>query len=167
MTFLIAVNVKKAVYADRQYLRGTALYSKNWTPAMDDRLRGLCNETHLTDIAVRMGVRVDSLRNRVALLGLTPLSYAVSVTPTRGEWVGAVNRIATEAGISPVGVLAGQSHRGACVVRWRAWAALLDEYPQYTVAGVARASGHDHTSALHALEKMGWKRKLSTGQPAE
>lgn len=150
----IAVKVRKATYADRYYLPGTRLVSRLWTPQLDDELREHCTQTYVKEVGRRMEISHEEVRQRVKLLGIKPLTVAESQAPTQGEWIGTVSRLAAEARLHPSLILAGSKGRCHSLVRAKAWRAILDENPHYTVAGVAKISGHDHTTLLSALKKL-------------
>lgn len=163
MTFAVAVNVRKATYADRFYLPGSPLYSKLWTPVLDDVLRDLCSQTYVKEVGRRMEISHEEVRQRVKLLGIKPLTVAESQAPTQGEWIGTVSRLAAEARLHPSLILAGSKGKCHSMVRAKAWRAILDENPHYTVAGVARISGHDHSTLCVALKKLGAATAVKDG----
>lgn len=77
-----------------------------------------------------------------------------SVTqPSWNRWVRAVRKEARLLGINPHPVLYKDRCPINALARARAWKRVLQNQ-KYSVAGVARTSGHDHTTVLSALLNM-------------
>ena len=162
--FAIATNVRKATTADARYVSSDPMFANGWTPAMDRQLISLCGETHMTDAARIMGINIERVQRRIKRLGIACLTLSESKTPTEGEWLGAATRAALASGINVKHVLSGSRQRAHVRARWRAWKALLDGNPQFSMKGVAAISGFDHTSVMNGLKRL---RELSLRVAAE
>lgn len=125
-----------------------------WTEMHDQRFRYLANEYHLAAVAREMGIPSYTAWKHARRLKVKPLYRSETWTPTEGEWIGAATQAALEAGIYPQWVLGTGSTRRVSRARWKAWKMLLDSNPDFTLAGVGRASGYDHTSVRYGLRRL-------------
>lgn len=112
----------------------------------------------------------DSAPSIGAILGRTPVAVMVMAQkhrlkspfksrldryqPPKSEWVRIATEKANDASVCPVKVLAGVRASAYRVPRWRAWKAILESSPTYSIAGVARTSGFHHTSILSSLKRL-------------
>lgn len=76
-------------------------------------------------------------------------------TPPQEIWTAAATQAATEAGVPLAQVVGPFKNRKAATARWRAWKHVLDQNPQYSIAGLGRASGWDHSSIIWGLRRLG------------
>lgn len=152
--FLIAPTVRRATRADSRYLSTDPLWSKHWTPAKDDELAYLGSIHHMAAIARIMRMPVRLVADRAKLLGLRILTQEQASEPTKGEWIHAATLEAIAAHIAPIHILRGSKLRYHAHARWRAWRRLLDENPDYSVKGLSRVCGTDHSSILNGLWRL-------------
>lgn len=81
--------------------------------------------------------------------------------PPVSAWLSAAHAAARETLTKPSDVLAG-STKGRCALARRiAWQAVLDAFPDVSIAGLARVSGFDHTSILSSLGRRKASRPMS------
>ena len=74
--------------------------------------------------------------------------------PSKERWVKAVLANSEAMGVDPMTVLARSRGKMPTAVRWAAWAELEAE-GKYSVSGIAKTSGYDHTSVIWALRNVG------------
>lgn len=160
VTFAIATTVTKATRADARYLSTDPLFSTYWTPERDRELAYLGELHHLAGAARVMRLATQRVAARAKLLGLNILTQEQAATPTKGEWIYAATLEAIASCVAPVHILRGSRRRDHVHARWRAWRRLLNENPAYSVKGLSRVCGHDHTSILNGLWRL---RKLEAG----
>lgn len=84
--------------------------------------------------------------------------------PTKEEWRTVVSQEAYLAGVRVGVILADIRNHAACVARWRAWNRLKCLSTNYSLAGVGRCVGRDHTSIRSGLIRL---QKLQSTQPRE
>ena len=125
-----------------------------WTAADDARLKVLASETHLAGAAREMGRRVENVWSRAYHLKIRALPRKVSWQPTDGEWIGVARAVAQDAQIEPALILGGSKLKRPVRARWKAWRKLLADYPEYSIAGLARTSGYHHTTILSGLRRL-------------
>ena len=77
-----------------------------------------------------------------------------SVEPPAELWTSIAIEEAVRAFLPPNAVLNGDKRHRASLARWRAWKRLLDMPENFTIAGVARVSGWDHTTILYGLKRL-------------
>lgn len=132
-------------------------YQFRWPKELDDRLRELWPVSSLAEMSREFGLSTRRIKDRAKRLKLPIATYRERLTPSKAEWVEIASQIAREAKLRPSDVLAGCRYKKAVWARWRAWRAILEANPHYSVAGVARTSGHDHTTVLHGLQRLAGK----------
>lgn len=132
-----------------------------WTPELDQRLQYLAGETHLAAAARQMGLRVNTVWARAYHKKIKAIPLRVSREPTVGEWIGIASAVAREAGLPAKAILGRHRDKRSSQARWRAWRRLLDEYPEYSIAGLARAANYNHTSVIYGLRRL---REIEYGQ---
>ncbi len=74
--------------------------------------------------------------------------------PSQSHWQRVATQEAEAAGLDPVKLLAGVKTRGYPQARWRAWARLKAEDHRYSLIGIGRVSGFDHSSVHHGLNRI-------------
>lgn len=149
--FKIAVNVRKATAADGYYRR---IVSDGWTPILDGAVRDLSGQYHLAEAARLIGLPPDQLRDRANKLGVSFLPVKEAREPTKGEWIHYATVAAAKAGLQPRVLLSGCRALRYAKARWEAWEALHKEHPEYSIAGIARVSGHHHVTVLKVLARL-------------
>jgi len=78
----------------------------------------------------------------------------VKCRPTKRVWVNVAKEVASETGVCAEAILQGNRNRKVVVARWEAWRRVLDSNPRYSVLGLARIAGFDHTAVLHGIKKL-------------
>lgn len=126
----------------------------NWTPFWDNQLRELAPKMTSNEAADLLGIHRDTLVCRARLIGRPFPKIKTLSHPTPDEWIQAATTEAAQAGVRVGDVLAGDRRRGPCVARWRAWKRVLDSNPRYSVIGLARTSGFDHSTLISALRRL-------------
>lgn len=117
------------------------------------------------EIADRIGRSEASISCAAYTFGLTRparLKKLKPVRPPRKErheppdvvWIAAATEAAREGRLSPGKVLSGDKQPKYCEARWRAWKSVLAIDPVYSVGGLARVSGWNHTSILAGLKRL-------------
>lgn len=154
MTFAIAAGVRKSTRSDARYLSTDPLFSTYWTPERDAQLCKLAGVAHIAELARIVGRPVWQVAARIKDLGIPVLTLKEARMPSKGEWIGMATRMALQGGVEPAAVLMGNRSKLACLARWKAWRALLDENPDFSAKGVAAVSGHDHTSVLYGMKML-------------
>ena len=101
-----------------------------------------------------MGINRETLVNRAHHLGVKFQRIREVNWPTPEIWIAAARAEAKEANVSVRAVLAGSRLKHHCVPRWRAWRRVLTDNPRFSVLGLARVSGWDHSSILHGLTRL-------------
>lgn len=152
MTFAIAANIRKATIADA-YTRDRAM-GTIWSPELDKTIIELACLHHLAEACRIIGLGSAQVKRRAAKLGVTFLAHRQANEPTPGEWIHYATREAIRAGLKPKLVLGGYRRLPETKARWRAWQALHEAHPEYSIAGIARVSGHHHVTVLRVLEKL-------------
>lgn len=128
--------------------------SKPWMTSEDRIVREMWGKHSMREIARVLGRNQSTVFHNAARMGLPKIKTLRLGEPPADEWVEIATQHALEAGLSPGEFLAGCKLRRASKARWRAWRAILDRDHRYSVAGVARVSGFDHTSVLHGLAQV-------------
>jgi len=136
-----------------------------WTPEQDRIILALWGKFSLAEIGRQTGMGRSRTATRCKALGLTAPPFQDVLTPPYGEWLARATQAAQEGGTTVGAVMAGSQAKAAKLARWKAWKAVLDADPRYSIAGLARTTGFDHTSILYAVKKMAQKRGYSR-QPA-
>ena len=131
-----------------------------WTPEMDAQLVDLCLTHTRKKIAEIMDIKCWRIDARLQFLGVKSRPYGDVLSPKKEEWIAVAREKAIAAKVRPSDVMAGARYKQAVHARWAAWKAMQDRYPQYSIAGIARTSGHDYTTVLHGL-------KRNSGVPAK
>lgn len=72
--------------------------------------------------------------------------------PPRALWLALCYTEAAWACVSPVSVVGRAVRHGASEARWRVWRAL--SFLGYSISGIARASGRDHTTVIYGLKRL-------------
>lgn len=88
----------------------------------------------------------------------------VRFTPTEQEWLEVATQVATERGLRPSLLMGGKIDPAYTAARWAAWRALKDRSPAYTLAGVGRVSGYDHSSLVNAFRQMAVRTSSTPSQ---
>jgi hypothetical protein len=133
---------------------------------MDARLAELCRTHTRKKIAEELGLHVWRLDARLTALGLKVCPYAAVLAPKKEEWIAVAREKALAAKVRPSDVMAGARYKKAVHARWAAWKAMQDRYPQYSIAGIARTSGWDHTTVLHSLKRLNGASAKSLRKPS-
>lgn len=129
-------------------------YQFRWPKELDDRLRELWPVSSLAEMSREFGLSTRRIKDRAKRLKLPIATYRERLTPSKAEWVEIASQIAREAKLRPSDVLAGCRYKAAVRARWAAWKEVLDRNPNYSIAGLGRTSGHDHTTILHGLQRL-------------
>ena len=117
-------------------------------------IKDMAAEYHPHAIARITGINYSFVYSAVDKHQIPVLSLSEATAPTQGEWIGVVNECAAAAGIEPSAILGGSRHRPVGRARWQAFKTLLDRYPNYSIAGLARTSGFHHSSILYGLSRF-------------
>lgn len=125
-----------------------------WTDELDGQLRELCAGHTRIQISRIMGIRAWRLDVRLKALDLKPRSFPSVLSPKKAEWIAVATEKALAADVRPSDVMAGRKLKPVVRARWAAWKAMQDRYPHYSIAGIARTSGHDWTTVLHGLKRL-------------
>ncbi len=125
-----------------------------WTPDMDATLLRMWPNRSYPAIAQTLGMTVWYMLKRAKRLGLPKRTRRGQVTPTFAEWVAIASEMAQEAGIRRCDLLGPNHSKAVFPVRWRAWRAMKDRNPRYSVAGIGRVSGFDATSVRYGLMRL-------------
>lgn len=83
-----------------------------------------------------------------------PRNDSVKYTPSREEWTAMASQAGREWLVVASGILSGSQQPRMAKARAWAWKLILDQNPHYSIAGVARVSGFDHTTILTALRRL-------------
>lgn len=94
----------------------------------------------------------------MAVAGMS--EYRTRRDPTKAEWVGFAARQADILRIPVCHVLAGRRYHAATRARALAWRAAIDA-GHWSIIGIARTSGFDHTTILTAMKRLKTPRPLS------
>src|ERR1035437_152658 len=127
--------------------------SRFWTPENEARLAVLCLSQGRKQIAAILEISLPNLDRRLKTLGLRPLPYSKALSPKNAEWIAVATRNARESKVRPSDLMAGVKLKPVVHARWRAWKEMKEIYPHYSIAGIARTSGHDWTTVLHGLKR--------------
>jgi hypothetical protein len=76
------------------------------------------------------------------------------IIPSAKVWIRVASEEAVAAGLDPVRLMAGDKARPYVKARWRAWARLREENPRYSLIGIGRRTGHDHSSVRYGLLRL-------------
>lgn len=125
-----------------------------WTSEKDAIILSLWGKMSPADIGRQAGMWRHQVERRGRMLNLPRILLRDILAPTPEQWVFVASQKATDAGIRLALVVGHSRDRVAVKARWAAWKTLLDENPQYSVAGVARAGGFDHTAIRYAMIQM-------------
>lgn len=137
-------------------------YAFRWPPELDQRLREMWPFYSLWAISREFHLSTRRIRERAKKLGLPIVAYRDMLSPSKEEWVRIAREKAVEAKVRPSDVMAGCRHKGAVLARWKAWEAVLRANPHYSIAGVARISGYDHTAILNGLNRLAGAKARET-----
>lgn len=129
-----------------------------WSPERDAIILSLWGKMSPADIGRQAGMWRHQVERRGRMLHLPRVLLRDILAPTSEEWVSAAAQAATEHGVRLASVVGHCRSPKAARARWAAWKTLLDENPQYSAAGVSRASGFDHTTIRSAIIRL-------TGKP--
>lgn len=128
-----------------------------WTYPERKKLRELWLKIPSAEIGKILGRTSHAVRSYAQILHLPHYSQGVVAKfwePSEQEWIAIATRHAEEARIKPSKLLAGCRTKPACIARWKAWEAVLASNDNYSIAGVARVSGFDHSSIIHGLKRL-------------
>lgn len=132
----------------------------SWTDEMDLALLSMWNTHTQAEIGAVVGRTQKNVYMRSRALGLVPKPKAPRNTPTFEEWHAVASEVAQERGLK-ASALMGHCHlRRSTEARWEAWRRIKAANPKYSLAGIGRASGFDHTSLVNAFRRMGEDRIL-------
>lgn len=123
-------------------------------PTYMQRLEELCITLHAGGAARIMGVDAGSAYTRASRAGIELLPLAVATAPTEGEWIGACMAEGELAGVSWKRIIGGDRHADVALARWKAFKRILDEYPNYSVAGIARTAGYHHSTVMYGIRRL-------------
>lgn len=129
-------------------------YAFRWSPELDQRLRDMWPFYGPDTISKALHLSARRVRERAKKLNLPTIPYREMLSPSKDEWVQIASQKAREARIRPSDVLAGCRYPAAVRARWEAWDEVLGLNPHYSIAGVARVSGFDHTTILNGLSRL-------------
>ncbi len=82
------------------------------------------------------------------------MAAPTGIAPSKSAWLKAVEMASYDAWILPEWILDGRRHKRVVRARWAAWRYLRDMNPNYSVAGMARTTGYDHTTILWGLKRL-------------
>jgi hypothetical protein len=137
-----------------------------FTAEQAEQLEDLAKTVHVAEAARRVGVNEASAydyfrRNEIPTLGAWKAKQ-----PPADVWINACRTEAALAGVGVKSVLMGHLSKPVVRVRWKAFARVLNENQYYTVIGLARTSGFDHTTILYGLARLrGERNRRSQRQP--
>lgn len=126
----------------------------HWTPYWDAKLREIAPMMTAQEASDLLGVHRDTLVTRARRIGRPFPKVKTLNQPTSDEWIQAASVEAAQAGVRVGDVLAGDRRPGPCVARWRAWKRVLDSNPRYSIIGVARISGFDHSTIIVSQRRL-------------
>jgi len=87
--------------------------------------------------------------------------------PSAKHWERVATEEAEAVGLDPVKLLSGDKSRGYPEARWRAFARLKADNPNYSLSGMARVSFFDHTSVRYGLRRLqGYGPRAAKGSVA-
>lgn len=118
------------------------------------RLGELCVTLHVGAAARIMGVDAGGAYARAIRAKIELLPVAVATAPTDGEWIGAAMAEGELAGVNYKRILGGDRQAPVALARWKAFKRILDEYPNYSVAGLARTSGYHHSTVMYGIRRL-------------
>lgn len=125
-----------------------------WTEEKDTRLIALTT-THTCIAAAReMHISRKAMNGRAKALGFKFQPRSNTTEPSFEEWRTVALEAATEAGVCHMAVIRGDRNKAVCWARWRAWKKLMAMDDSYSLAGVGRVSGWDHTSVRFGLLRL-------------
>lgn len=156
MTFAIAANVKKAT--DKDAYGPCICRHKIPKPLIDQTITELSAEHNISQISRALEMTIPAVKNRGKKLGLTFLTKKECGEPSKGEWIHHGTVQGYLAGVPPRLLLGGSKAGRVAMARWKAFGAILDSNPRFSIAGVARVSGFHHATVLHGLKKIGYWR---------
>lgn len=151
---------KRRAFRQRDKLgRETAGGMTRWTHAEDQSLHELWSQAPMTKIMRALpGRRYSQLAQRA--MAISAGSRAQYRWPSTEVWVETVRQESERVGAPFPRSLA--SIRGRCALaRWRAFERLSREY---SLAGIGRVSGFDHTSVIHGLRRLAELRAAKQGR---
>ena len=125
-----------------------------WGEWHDARLIALWPHHSQNECARRMKCHYTTIAHHVKLLGLPKKGNSAAYSPPPEIWRIIVRQTAREARVGAREIMGYNPSQNVVWARWTAWKRLLDEYPQYSIAGLARVSGWDHTTILHGLKRL-------------
>lgn len=126
----------------------------DFSPEMDAILAAMWPNHTMNELSTALAISRDRVRTRARQMGLPKPSRAVLFAPSKLEWVTIATQKAREARVRPSDVMAGCGYRAAVYARWQAWRAVKALNPRYTLAGVARTSGFDHSTLVSAFRRL-------------
>lgn len=126
-----------------------------FTSEMDDKLIEMWSNHTIRELSTALGVSRYRVNVRGRELGLNKTLLAPLLAPTDQEWIDIATQKAREARVRPSDLMAGSRLPKVIAARWAAWQAIMALNPRYSLAGVGRTTGFDHTSIRHALLRAG------------
>jgi hypothetical protein len=129
-----------------------AINPRAWTTDEYTALSVLWGRHTPEEIGACLGRTAGAVYARAQIVGLVGIKRRFR--PTKSAWITTATEIAAQAGLNVTELLAGSKKRPYAIARWRAWRVMLDMSPNVSIAGVARISGHDHTTVLHGLARL-------------
>jgi hypothetical protein len=130
---------------------------KPWTYPERKKLRELWHKMPSDEIGKILGRTSHAVRTYAHVLHLPHYSHGVIAKfwePTADEWLAIATKQAIAANVKPSKLLAGCRTKKACVARWKAWKEILASNDNYSIAGVARVAGYDHSSVIHGVRRL-------------
>lgn len=125
-----------------------------WTPEQDSALRALNGQYTIKVIGRRLGLAEDIIFRRQKKLGLVARSTREILQPPDSLWVAVATEAAKRHRIKPSYLLAGARAHRVSRARHEAWATFVAQHPEYSIAGLARTSGFNHTSVLAGIKRV-------------
>jgi hypothetical protein len=120
----------------------------------NEQIASLCRTHCVKEIAVIVSLSYNATGKRLYKMGLRALRPRNRRMPTKAEWVSIATQEARSARLSPVRLMAGDRTWPYARARWRAWAAILESNPMYSIKGVATVSFFDHTTVIYGLARL-------------
>lgn len=126
----------------------------HWTPFWEDQVREMSQTKTIGEAAAHLGILTSTLWDKGLSLGITFVPPKKAMQPEADVWIAAATKQANYLKVPLNQVLGYNPSRKASRARWKAWKAVLDSDPRYSIAGLARVSGFNHSSLMYGLSRL-------------
>jgi len=126
----------------------------SWTPEMDATLLRMWPHARYLDMAKELNITIWYIKRHAKRLGLLEAPREDRTMPTFQEWHAIASETAQEFGLRPSTILGPAQTSRVCTVRWEAWRRLKASNPRFSLAGIGRTTGFDHTSVRYGLMRL-------------